>query len=161
MRTNNNIKRYNNIPIQNAKFCKNEKMIIGTLFTNLKRRLSPPQNGNIFVKKLINTTNRVLSSEKCFLRTKKIKENKILKENKSQENCRIKTKSKNPESSRLIQRRTIINTSRNINKKINSSIKDNSINYTNKINSSINSINKRNYMSHDKNKPTYIYQKKN
>ena len=161
MRTNNNIKRYNNIPIQNAKFCKNEKMIIGTLFTNLKRRLSPPQNGNIFVKKLINTTNRVLSSEKCFLRTKKIKENKILKENKSQENCRIKTKSKNPESSRLIQRRTIINTSRNINKKINSLMKDNSINYTNKINSSINSINKRNYMSHDKNKPTYIYQKKN
>ena len=161
MRTNNNIKRYNNIPIQNAKFCKNEKKIIGTLFTNLKRRLSPPQNGNIFVKKLINTTNRVLSSEKCFLRTKKIKENKILKENKSQENCRIKTKSKNPESSRLIQRRTIINTSRNINKKINSLIKDNSINYTNKINSSINSINKRNYMSHDKNKPTYIYQKKN
>ncbi len=161
MRTNNNIKRYNNIPIQNAKFCKNEKMIIGTLFTNLKRRLSPPQNGNIFVKKLINTTNRVLSSEKCFLRTKKIKENKILKENKSQENCRIKTKSKNPESSRLIQRRTIINTSRNINKKINSLIKDNSINYTNKINSSINRINKRNYMSHDKNKPTYIYQKKN
>ena len=160
MRTNNNIKRYNNIPIQNAKFCKNEKMIIGTLFTNLKRRLSPPQNGNIFVKKLINTTNRVLSSEKCFLRTKKIKENKILKENKSQENCRIKTKSKNPESSRLIQRRTIINTSRNINKKINSLMKDNSINYTNKINSSINSINKRNYMSHDKNKPTYIYQKK-
>ena len=161
MRTNNNIKRYNNIPIQNAKFCKNEKMIIGNLFTNLKRRLSPPQNGSIFVKKLINTTNRVLSSEKCFLRTKKIKENKILKENKSQENCRIKTKSKNPESSRLIQRRTIINTSRNINKKINSLMKDNSINYTNKINSSINSINKRNYMSHDKNKHTYIYQKKN
>ena len=161
MRTNNNIKRYNNIPIQNAKFCKNEKMIIGTLFTNLKRRLSPPQNGSIFVKKLINKTNKILSSEKCFLRTKKIKEIITLKENKSQENCRIKTKLKNHESSRFIQRRTIINTSRNNNKKINSLIKDNSMNYNNKINSSINRINKRNYMSHDKNKPTYIYQKKN
>ena len=151
MRSNNNIEKYNNIPISNVKYSKNDRMKIGVLFTSLKRMPSP--HGNIFFKKFINTGNIGLSKEKYIIR------NKSVKENNNCENCRLKIKSKSKGSSKCIHKQSIINLTRNINNKNNSLIKENSIS-SNKINISINRINKRNHLSHDKNKSPYIYQRK-
>ena len=151
MRSNNNIEKYNNIPISNVKYSKNDRMKIGVLFTSLKRMPSP--HGNIFFKKFINTGNIGLSKEKYIIR------NKSVKENNNCENCRLNIKSKSKGSSKCIHKQSIINLTRNINNKNNSLIKENSIS-SNKINISINRINKRNHLSHDKNKSPYIYQRK-
>ena len=151
MRSNNNIEKYNNIPISNVKYSKNDRMKIGVLFTSLKRMPSP--HGNIFFKKFINTGNIGLSKEKYIIR------NKSVKENNNCENCRLKIKSKSKGSSKCIHKQSIVNLTRNINNKNNSLIKENSIS-SNKINISINRINKRNHLSHDKNKSPYIYQRK-
>ena len=151
MRSNNNIEKYNNIPISNVKYSKNDRMKIGVLFTSLKRMPSP--HGNIFFKKFINTGNIGLSKEKYIIR------NKSVKENNNCENCRLKIKSKSKGSSKCIHKQSIVNLTRNINNKNNSLIKENSIS-SNKINISINRINKRNHLSHDKNKSPYKKQKK-
>ena len=149
---NNNIKKCNNIPKNNSKKIKNEKLNISSLCTNLKRMLSPQQNGNIFVKKVLNTRNKGFILDKFSSKNSSCRRNSI-------ESNKSKNKVNKSESSRMLLKQTTINLKRYNNKKNNSINKDNSFKNTNKINSSFNELKKP--LSHIKDKLLYIYKKKN
>ena len=149
---NNNIKKYNNIPKNNSKKIKNEKLNISSLCANLKRMLSPQQNGNIFVKKVLNTRNKGFILDKFSSKNSSCKRNSI-------ESNKSKNKVNKSESSRMLLKQTTINLKRYNNKKNNSINKDNSFKNSNKINSSFNELKKP--LSHYKDKLLYIYKKKN
>ena len=149
---NNNIKKYNNIPKNNSKKIKNEKLNISSLCANLKRMLSPQQNGNIFVKKVLNTRNKGFILDKFSSKNSSCRRNSI-------ESNKSKNKVNKSESSRMLLKQTTINLKRYNNKKNNSINKDNSFKNSNKINSSFNELKKP--LSHIKDKLLYIYKKKN
>ena len=100
-------KKINNVPINNIKGIKNNKLIIGSLCNNLKRMISPKQNVNIFRKKILNIRNSGISRDKfslkntSFIKNKNIESNRIIKS----------------ESSKVITKQININKSRNIIKK--------------------------------------------
>ena len=149
---NNNIKKYRNIPINNSKKIKNEKPKLSSLCTNLKRMLSPHQNGNIFVKKVLNTRNNGFIIDRLSSRNSNHGGNSI-------DSYKLKNKVKKSESSKMILKQTMINLKKYNTKKNNSINKDNSIKISNKINTSFNEIKKP--LSHNKDKLFYIYKKKN
>ena len=148
-KSNYYIKKNNNIPINDIKEIKNNKLTLGSSPRNLKRNLSPQQKINIFRKKVLNIRNNGISREKFSLK------NTSFRKNKSVESNRI-AKS---ESSKAIIKRININKSRNIVKKNNLLKKDILLNYNKKNFTSFNILNKNNY-SCDKDRATYIYQKK-
>ena len=146
---NNNIKKYNNIETDKSKLINNNKLSIASLYSNLKMMLSPNQQGNIFIKKFLNTRNTGLSKDNILLKNR----GNSIESNKS------KKKIKKPVSSRYILKKTTINTSRNNSKKNNLLKKDNSFEHCNKSNIPFNSINKN--LSQNKDRQSYIYKKKN
>ena len=148
-KSNYYIKKNNNIPINDIKDIKNNKLTLGSSPRNLKRNLSPQQKINIFRKKVLNIRNNGISREKFSLK------NTSFRKNKSVESNRI-AKS---ESSKAIIKRININKSRNIVKKNNLLKKDILLNYNKKNFTSFNILNKNNY-SCDKDRATYIYKKK-
>ena len=149
---NNNIKKCNNIPKNNSKKIKNEKLNISSLCANLKRMLSPQPNGNIFVKKVLNTRNKGFILDKFSSKNSSCRRNSI-------ESNKSKNKVNKSESSRMLLKQTTINLKRYNNKKNNSINKDISFKNSNKINSSFNELKKP--LSHIKDKLLYIYKKKN
>ena len=108
---NNNIKKYRNIPINNSKKIKNEKPKLSSLCTNLKRMLSPQQNGNIFVKKVLNSRNNGFIIDRLSSRNSNHGGNSI-------DSYKLKNKVKKSESSKLILKQTMINLKNIILKKI-------------------------------------------
>ena len=148
-KSNYYIKKNNNIPINDIKEIKNNKLTLGSSPRNLKRNLSPQQKINIFRKKVLNIRNNGISREKFSLK------NTSFRKNKSVESNRI-AKS---ESSKAIIKQININKSRNIVKKNNLLKKDILLNYNKKNFTSFNILNKNNY-SCDKDRATYIYKKK-
>ena len=142
-------KKINNVPINNIKGIKNNKLIIGSLCNNLKRMISPKQNVNIFRKKILNIRNSGISRDKfslkntSFIKNKNIESNRIIKS----------------ESSKVITKQININKSRNIIKKNNFLKKDYSLNYNKKNFTPFNILNRNNY-SCDKDRSSYIYKKK-
>ena len=148
-KSNYYIKKNNNIPINDIKEIKNNKLTLGSSPRNLKRNLSPQQKINIFRKKVLNIRNNGISREKFSLK------NTSFRKNKSVESNRI-SKS---ESSKAIIKQININKSRNIVKKNNLLKKDILLNYNKKNFTSFNILNKNNY-SCDKDRATYIYKKK-
>ena len=148
-KSNYYIKKNNNIPINDIKDIKNNKLTLCSLPRNLKRNLSPQQKINIFRKKVLNIRNNGISREKFSLK------NTSFRKNKSVESNRI-AKS---ESSKAIIKRININKSRNIVKKNNLLKKDILLNYNKKNFTSFNILNKNNYSCY-KDRATYIYKKK-
>ena len=148
-KSNYYIKKNNNIPINDIKEIKNNKLTLCSLPRNLKRNLSPQQKINIFRKKVLNIRNNSISRDKFSVK------NSSFRKNKSVESNRI-AKS---ESSKAIIKQININKSRNIVKKNNLLKKDILLNYNKKNFTSFNILNKNNY-SCDKDRATYIYQKK-
>ena len=149
---NNNIKKFKNIPINNSKKIQNEKLKLSSLCTNLKRMLSPQQNGNIFIKKVLNTRNKGFIIDKLSSRNSSHGGNSI-------DSYKSKNKVKKSESSRMMLKQTMINLKKYNTKKNNSINKDNSLKISNKINTSFNEIKKP--LSHNKDKLFCIYKKKN
>ena len=149
---NNNIKKYKNIPINNSKKIPNEKLKLSSLCTNLKRMLSPQQNGNIFIKKVLNTRNKGFIIDKLSSRNSSHGGNSI-------DSYKSKNKVKKSESSRMMLKQTMINLKKYNTKKNNSINKDNSFKNSNKIDISFNEIKKP--LSHNKDKLFCIYKKKN
>ena len=149
---NNNIKKYKNIPINNSKKIQNEKLKLSSLCTNLKRMLSPQQNGNIFIKKVLNTRNKGFIIDKLSSRNSSHGGNSI-------DSYKSKNKVKKSESSRMMLKQTMINLKKYTTKKNNSINKDNSFKNSNKIDISFNEIKKP--LSHNKDKLFCIYKKKN
>ena len=148
---NNNIKKFKNIPINNSKKIPNEKLKLSSLCTNLKRMLSPQQNGNIFIKKVLNTRNKGFIIDKLSSRNSSHGGNSI--------DSKSKNKVKKSESSRMMLKQTMINLKKYNTKKNNSINKDNSFKNSNKIDISFNEIKKP--LSHNKDKLFCIYKKKN
>ena len=128
-------KKINNVPINNIKGIKNNKLIIGSLCNNLKRMISPKQNVNIFRKKILNIRNSGISRDKfslkntSFIKNKNIESNRIIKS----------------ESSKVITKQININKSRNIIKKNNFLKNDYSLNYNKKNFTPFNILNRNNY----------------
>jgi len=149
---NNNIKKFKNIPINNSKKIPNEKLKLSSLCTNLKRMLSPQQNGNIFIKKVLNTRNKGFIIDKLSSRNSSHGGNSI-------DSYKSKNKVKKSESSRMMLKQTMINLKKYNTKKNNSINKDNSFKNSNKIDISFNEIKKP--LSHNKDKLFCIYKKKN
>ena len=149
---NNNIKKFKNIPINNSKKIQNEKLKLSSLCTNLKRMLSPQQNGNIFIKKVLNTRNKGFIIDKLSSRNSSHGGNSI-------DSYKSKNKVKKSESSRMMLKQTMINLKKYNTKKNNSINKDNSFKNSNKIDISFNEIKKP--LSHNKDKLFCIYKKKN
>ena len=149
---NNNIKKFKNIPINNSKKIPNEKLKLSSLCTNLKRMLSPQQNGNIFIKKVLNTRNKGFIIDKLSSRNSSHGGNSI-------DSYKSKNKVKKSESSRMMLKQTMINLKKYTTKKNNSINKDNSFKNSNKIDISFNEIKKP--LSHNKDKLFCIYKKKN
>ena len=149
---NNNIKKFKNIPINNSKKIQNEKLKLSSLCTNLKRMLSPQQNGNIFIKKVLNTRNKGFIIDKLSSRNSSHGGNSI-------DSYKSKNKVKKSESSRVVLGQTMINLKKYNTKKNNSINKDNSFKNSNKIDISFNEIKKP--LSHNKDKLFCIYKKKN
>jgi len=149
---NNNIKKFKNIPINNSKKIPNEKLKLSSLCTNLKRMLSPQQNGNIFIKKVLNTRNKGFIIDKLSSRNSSHGGNSI-------DSYKSKNKIKKSESSRMMLKQTMINLKKYNTKKNNSINKDNSFKNSNKIDISFNEIKKP--LSHNKDKLFCIYKKKN
>ena len=149
---NNNIKKFKNIPINNSKKIPNEKLKLSSLCTNLKRMLSPQQNGNIFIKKVLNTRNKGFIIDKLSSRNSSHGGNSI-------DSYKSKNKVKKSESSRMMLKQTMINLKKYNTKKNNSINKDNSFKNRNKIDISFNEIKKP--LSHNKDKLFCIYKKKN
>ena len=149
---NNNIKKFKNIPINNSKKIPNEKLKLSSLCTNLKRMLSPQQNGNIFIKKVLNTRNKGFIIDKLSSRNSSHGGNSI-------DSYKSKNKVKKSESSRMMLKQTMINLKKYNTKKNNSINKDNSFKNSNKIDISFNEIKKP--LSHNKDKFFFIYKKKN
>ena len=149
---NNNIKKFKNIPINNSKKIPNEKLKLSSLCTNLKRMLSPQQNGNIFIKKVLNTRNKGFIIDKLSSRNSSHGGNSI-------DSYKSKNKVKKSESSRVVLGQTMINLKKYNTKKNNSINKDNSFKNSNKIDISFNEIKKP--LSHNKDKLFCIYKKKN
>ena len=116
---NNNIKKFKNIPINNSKKIPNEKLKLSSLCTNLKRMLSPQQNGNIFIKKVLNTRNKGFIIDKLSSRNSSHGGNSI-------DSYKSKNKVKKSESSRMMLKQTMINLKKYNTKKNNSINKDNS-----------------------------------
>ena len=150
--SNNNIKKFKNIPINNSKKIPNEKLKLSSLCTNLKRMLSPQQNGNIFIKKVLNTRNKGFIIDKLSSRNSSHGGNSI-------DSYKSKNKVKKSESSRMMLKQTMINLKKYNTKKNNSINKDNSFKNSNKIDISFNEIKKP--LSHNKDKLFCIYKKKN
>ena len=150
--SNNNIKKFKNIPINNSKKIQNEKLKLSSLCTNLKRMLSPQQNGNIFIKKVLNTRNKGFIIDKLSSRNSSHGGNSI-------DSYKSKNKVKKSESSRMMLKQTMINLKKYNTKKNNSINKDNSFKNSNKIDISFNEIKKP--LSHNKDKLFCIYKKKN
>ena len=148
---NNNIKKFKNIPINNSKKIPNEKLKLSSLCTNLKRMLSPQQNGNIFIKKVLNTRNKGFIIDKLSSRNSSHGGNSI-------DSYKSKNKVKKSESSRMMLKQTMINLKKYNTKKNNSINKDNSFKNSNKIDISFNEIKKP--LSHNKDKLFCIYKKK-
>ena len=151
-KNNNNIKKFKNIPINNSKKIQNEKLKLSSLCTNLKRMLSPQQNGNIFIKKVLNTRNKGFIIDKLSSRNSSHGGNSI-------DSYKSKNKVKKSESSRMMLKQTMINLKKYNTKKNNSINKDNSFKNSNKIDISFNEITKP--LSHNKDKLFCIYKKKN
>ena len=128
---NNNIKKFKNIPINNSKKIPNEKLKLSSLCTNLKRMLSPQQNGNIFIKKVLNTRNKGFIIDKLSSRNSSHGGNSI-------DSYKSKNKVKKSESSRMMLKQTMINLKKYNTKKNNSINKDNSFKNRNKIDISFN-----------------------
>ena len=149
---NNNIKKFKNIPINNSKKIPNEKLKLSSLCTNLKRMLSPQQNGNIFIKKVLNTRNKGFIIDKLSSRNSSHGGNSV-------DSYKSKNKVKKSESSRMMLKQTMINLKKYNTKKNNSINKDNSFKNSNKIDISFNEIKKP--LSHNKDKLFCIYKKKN